>query len=124
MTINSDTQQKIKQFSKEQAELYLNDAEMTYMEKLRRKAGKNREKVGQKLARFKNTSDKGQEIQDDMILYMNDYITDLIAGGMQEQEALKKRVQSFDLPAKQINRTNCRNALHNTMQRWILPTMK
>jgi hypothetical protein len=90
MTINSDTQQKIKQFSKEQAELYLNDAEMTYMEKLRRKAGKNREKVGQKLARFKNTSDKGQEIQDDMILYMNDYIADLIAGGMQEQEAFEK----------------------------------
>ncbi|MBO0470277.1 hypothetical protein JZO66_06950 [Enterococcus sp. DIV0242_7C1] len=90
MTINHEIQQKIKQFAKEQSTLYLDDAEMTYMEKLRRKAGKSREKIGTKISRFKNTSDKSREMQDDMILYMNDYISDLIANGMSEEEAFEK----------------------------------
>lgn len=90
MTINQDTQQKINKFAKEQSTLYLNDAEMTYMEKLRRKAGKNRDKLGQRLSRFKNTSIKSREVQDDMILYMIDYINDLVASGMTEQEAFEK----------------------------------
>ena len=90
MAINHDTQQKINQFAREQSELYLSAAEMTYIEKLRRKAGRTYDKMNSKLARFKNTSDKSREAQDDMILYMNDYMDDLIANGMNEQEAFDK----------------------------------
>lgn len=90
MSISPEIQQKISQFAKEQSGFYLTGAEMTYMEKLRRKADKTRGKVNRKLARFKATSDKGREAQDDLILYMNDYISDLTAGGMSERDAFEK----------------------------------
>lgn len=90
MKINRETQHQINQFAREQSEFYLNEAEMTYLEKLRRKAGTTRSKVTHKIARFKNTSDQSRAVQDDMVLYMNDYMNDLMANGMSEQAAFEK----------------------------------
>lgn len=90
MSFSNETQQKINQFAKEQAQHYLDAAEMTYMEKLRRKTEQTKQKAGRKLARFKGSSDQAREAQNDMILYMSDYINDLMAGGMTEPEALEK----------------------------------
>lgn len=90
MSFNQETQQKIKQFAKDQAQHYLEEAEMTYLEKLRKKTGQTKRKLGKKLARFKASSEQGREAQDDMILYMSDYMNDLMSQGLSEQEAFEK----------------------------------
>ena len=90
MSFSHETQEKIKRFAKEQSRHYLNAAEMTYMEKLRKKAGQTKQKIGMKLSRFKGVSDSALEAQNDMILFMNDYMNDLMAKGMSEQQALEK----------------------------------
>jgi hypothetical protein len=90
MSFNSETQGKINQFAKEQSRHYLDAAQMTYMEKLRYKAGSAKRKAAAKLARFKNNSEQAVEAQNDMILYMSDYMSDLISKGMTEQDAFEK----------------------------------
>lgn len=81
---------KINQFAKEQSQIYLEEAEMTYLEKLRRKTTKTKHKIGAKLARFKGSSSQAIDAQNDMILYMSDYMNDLMSKGLTEQEAYEK----------------------------------
>jgi len=90
MSFSQETIRKIEQFAREQSQYYLEDAEMTYMEKLRRKSGQARAKIGRKMARLKNRSEQADEAECDMILYMSDYIEDLAAKGMSEREAFDK----------------------------------
>lgn len=90
MSYSHEIQQKINRFAKEQAQLYLEEAEMTYLEKLRRKTGQTKREIGRKLARFKGSSEQGREAQNDMILYMSDYISDLISQGLSEQDAFER----------------------------------
>ena len=90
MSFSQETQQKINQFAKDQSQHYLEEAEMTYLEKLRAKSSATRQKIGKKLSRFKASSEKGQEAQNDMILYMSDYMNDLMSQGLSEQEAFEK----------------------------------
>ena len=78
------------QFAKEQSRYYLDAAQMTYKEKLQAKASKTKSKAARKLARFKGSSDQANEAHSDMLLYMNDYMNDLVANGMSESEALEK----------------------------------
>lgn len=58
MSFSNETKQKISQFAKEQAQHYLKEAEMTYLEKLRAKTNQTKHKIGRKLARFKGSSDQ------------------------------------------------------------------
>ena len=95
MNFSNETQEKIKHFAKEQSRNYLEEAEMTYMEKLRRKSDQAKDKVGVKLSRFKGRSDKGLEAQNDLELYMSDYIDDLISQGLTEQEAFEKASETL-----------------------------
>ena len=90
MSFSHETQEIIIEFAKEQSGFYLDKAEMTYMEKLRRKAGQTKQKAGRKLSRFKQKSSHAIEAQNDLILFMSDYINDLISKGLTEQEALEK----------------------------------
>ena len=90
MSFSEETRQKINQFAKEQAQLYLEEAEMTYLEKLRAKTSQTKRKIGKKLARFKNNSDQALDARNDMILYMSDYMNDLMSKGLSEQEAFAK----------------------------------
>ena len=90
MSLSNETNQKINKFAEEQAQNYLENSEMTYMEKLRKKGSQTKSKIGAKLAKFKAHSEKGNEVKDDMALYMSDYISDLISRGMSEQEAFEK----------------------------------
>lgn len=90
MSFSKETEQKIARFAREQSWNYLDEAEMTYLEKLRKKAGKAGDKIGQKMARFKHNSDQAEEARDDLFLYMNDYMNDLISQGMPEEEAFEK----------------------------------
>lgn len=90
MNFSQETQQKMNQFTKEQSRYYLDAAEMTYWEKLRRKSEQSKRKLGKKLMRFQAGSDQGREAQNDMLLYMSDYMTDLITKGMTEQEAFAR----------------------------------
>jgi hypothetical protein len=90
MSFSLETQQRIEQFAREQSQHYLEKAEMTYLEKLRKKSGQTKRKIGRKLARFKSRSEQGREAQNDMLLYMSDYMEDLMSKGLSEQEALEK----------------------------------
>lgn len=90
MNFSREIQEKIKRFAKEQSQNYLEEAEMTYMEKLRKKSGQSIDKIGKKLSRFKSRSDIGLEAQNDMVLYMSDYMNDLMSQGLTEQEAFEK----------------------------------
>ncbi len=91
MSFSREIQEKINRFAKEQSRNYLQDAEMTYMEKLRKKGGQTKQKIDKQLSKFKGRSDQGQEAQDDMMLYISDYMNDLISSqGLTEQEAFDK----------------------------------
>ncbi|MDR3288773.1 MAG: hypothetical protein LBT22_05035 [Peptococcaceae bacterium] len=90
MSFSQETQRKMDQFAREQSRRYLEAAEMTYLEKLREKSGRSKRKIGAKLARFKGTSDKGLEAQNDMTLYMSDFMQDLISQGISEQDAFAR----------------------------------
>lgn len=95
MSFSRETQEKINRFAKEQSQNYLQDAEMTYIEKLRQKSGQAKRKIGRKLARFKGQSGQGLEAQNDMTLYMIDYMNDLISQGLSEQEAFDKASEAM-----------------------------
>ncbi len=90
MSFSNETKQKINQFAKEQAQHYLEEAEMTYLEKLQAKTNQTKHKIGRKLARFKGSSDQALEARNDMIVYMSDYMNDLVSKGLSEQEAFEK----------------------------------
>lgn len=106
MNFSREIQQKMNHFAKEQSELYLDDAEMTYMEKLRRKNGKAKEKINAQLAKFKNSSAQSREAQDDMILYMSDYMNDLISQGLSEQAAYEKASNQLSFTSKTSQSTS------------------
>jgi len=95
MSFSRETMDKIRKFAKEQSRYYLEDAEMTYMEKMRRKSAQTRDRIVKKLAKFKNRSETALEAQNDMILYMSDYMNDLIAQGYSEQEAFERARQDL-----------------------------
>jgi hypothetical protein len=65
------------------------------MEKLRRKSGQTKHKIARKLARFKRQSGQGLEVQNDMTLYMTDYMNDLLSQGLSEQEAFEKASEAM-----------------------------
>ena len=90
MDFNQDTQQKIEQFAKEQSQRYLDAAEMTYMEKIRSKTDSAKRKIDAKMARFRVSSEQAEDARDDLILYMSDYMGDLMSSGLSEQEAFEK----------------------------------
>ena len=95
MIFSRETQEKINQFAKEQSRHYLDAAEMTYLEKLRAKAGQTKEKIGQKVSRFKRASGHAIEAQSDMVLFMSDYMNDLMSKGLSEQQALEKATEEL-----------------------------
>ncbi|MFS0722465.1 hypothetical protein [Paenibacillus sp. 1P07SE] len=90
MSFSRETTDKLNRFAKEQSQHYLDEAEMTYLEKLRRKTGQTKGRMMAKLAKFKRRSETSLEAQNDMLLYMSDYMSDLIAQGMSEQDALER----------------------------------
>ncbi len=90
MNFSNETKQKINQFAKEQSQNYLEEAEMTYLEILRAKTNQTKHKITRKLARFKGSSDQAMEARNDMILYMSDYMNDLMSKGFSEEEAFEK----------------------------------
>lgn len=90
MNLSKETMDKIRTFAKEQSRQYLNEAEMTYMEKFRQKSDHVKEKMMSRLAKFKNRSETATEAQNDLIVYMNDYMKDLMAEGLTEQEAFDR----------------------------------
>lgn len=98
MSFSNETNQKINQFAKEQAQNYLEEAQMTYLEKLRAKTSQTKRKIGRKLARFRGSSDQALEARNDMILYMSDYMNDLISQGLSEQEAFDKAKEELSAP--------------------------
>lgn len=100
MGFSHEIQQKINLFAKEQSQHYLEDAEMSYVEKLRKKTSQTRRKIDAKLAKFKVSSDQGREAQNDMIVYMGDYMQDLIAQGLSEQKAFEKAKEELEVASK------------------------
>jgi len=119
MNFSKETQRKIDLFAKEQSQLYLEESEMTYLEKLRRKAGQTKRKLDHKLARFRGSSEQAQEARNDMFLYMSDYMDDLISQGLSEEEAFEKA--SAELTASRQNNNNDLHAdFHERIRQYYL----
>lgn len=100
MGLSNETKQKINRFAEEQTQNYLEGSEMTYIEKLRKKSNQTKNNIGAKMAKFKTHSQKGEEVRDDMVLYMSDYIDDLISQGVAEQEAFEKAKNEMSAVSK------------------------
>ena len=90
MNFSQDIKQQIDEFAKEQSQNYLDAAEMTYIEKIRFKTDAAKQKLDAKMARFKSRSEQAVDAQNDLILYMSDYMNDLMSNGLSEQEAFEK----------------------------------
>lgn len=90
MSLQENTKQEISRFADEQSLNYLEQAEMSYQERLKQKLEQTKKKASGKLSRFKNHSDKALEAKNDLTLFMTDYINDLISQGLSEAEALEK----------------------------------
>jgi hypothetical protein len=61
VNFNQETRKKIEQFAKEQSQYYLQEAEMTYMEKLRQEIGRGKKKVRSALGKLKSRSEASLE---------------------------------------------------------------
>ncbi|MDD2360130.1 MAG: hypothetical protein PHS89_09865 [Syntrophaceticus schinkii] len=90
MSFSPEIKEKIDQFAEEQLQHYLEEAEMTYMDKLRWEIGQTRSKIMAKLGKLKGHSETSLEVQNDMIIYMSNYMNDLIAEGFSEQGAFER----------------------------------
>jgi hypothetical protein len=90
MSFSRETMDKIRKFAKEESQYYLEEAEMTYLERMRRKGSQTKDRIMKQLAKFKNRSETALEAQNDMILYMCDFMNDLIKEGYSEQEAFER----------------------------------
>jgi len=95
MNLSDEIMEEIKRFAKEQSQYYLDEAEMTYLEKLRLKTGQIKNSFTAKLAKLKSRSDLSIEAQSDMILYICDYMKDLMEQGLSEQEAFERAKEEF-----------------------------
>ncbi len=102
MSFSHEIKEKINQFAKEQSQHYLEEAEMTYMEKLRRKTYQTKSKIMAKLAKLKSRSETSLEAQNDMILYMSDYMNDLIAEGLSEREAFERAKEELKFRSETV----------------------
>ncbi|AST58433.1 putative conserved membrane protein [Thermoanaerobacterium thermosaccharolyticum] len=89
MNFSDEIREKIKQFAKEQSQYYLEEAEITYLEKIQHKIGQTKNKFANKLSKLKSRSDVSLDVQNDLILYMSDYLKDLMEKGFSEQEAFQ-----------------------------------
>ncbi|WP_310603367.1 hypothetical protein [Anaerosporobacter sp.] len=103
MSFSREIQEKINRFAAEQSKNYLQDAEMTYMEKLRKKGGEAKGKLNRNISRFKNRSEQSIEAQNDLILYISDYMNDLMSQGLSEEDAFAKASETmkFESGSKQ-----------------------
>ncbi|MFH7817758.1 hypothetical protein [Neobacillus thermocopriae] len=90
MNFSNEMKERIKQFAKEQSQYYLEEAEMTYLEKLQHQIGQTKRKVTNKLSKLKTRSNVSIDVQNDLILYMSDYMNDLMENGISEQEAFER----------------------------------
>jgi len=90
MNFSDEVREKIKQFAKEQSQHYLEEAEMTYLEKLHHKIGQTKSRFTNKLSKLKSHSNVSLDVQNDLILYMSDCMKDLMEKGFSEQEAFER----------------------------------
>ncbi|MGJ7045671.1 hypothetical protein [Thermoanaerobacterium thermosulfurigenes] len=102
MNFSDEIREKIKQFAKEQSQHYLEEAEMTYLEKLQHKIGQTKSKFINKLSKLKSRSDVSLDVQNDLILYMSDYMKDLMEKGFSEQEAFERAKEELKYSSESI----------------------
>lgn len=114
MAISKETEHKIKQFIKQNTQLNMvDDEEMTYFEKLVQKANKTIGEAKKKAAKFKWTSQKNQEAQEDLMSYMSDYVQDLVAEeGISEADAFERAKAAFSVE-------NPNNPLLHSEAEWL-----
>jgi len=95
MTISDETGKRVAEFAQEQSRHYLDRTQMTYWEKAQAKVDKTKRKAEAKAAKFKMRSAQAQDAQDDLAGYMTDFIEDLVAQGMAEEEAYARACTEF-----------------------------
>ena len=89
MELSKETMENIQKFAKENASGYLSDAELSVFERLAKKGDRAKSKIIKNVSRLKVTSDQSKEAADDLSVYMEDYIEDLVSEGHTEEEAFE-----------------------------------
>ncbi|MEK5482446.1 MULTISPECIES: hypothetical protein [unclassified Viridibacillus] len=97
MTLSKETKNKINQFVKQNTKLSVSDSkELTYFEELAIQANQTLGEAKKSAAKFKWSSQKNNEAQEELMSYMDDYIQDLmIEEGISEADAFEKAKASF-----------------------------
>ena len=90
MSYSPELQKKIEEFADEQSQYYLESAEKGYLVELKHKGKATVKKLEDKMKSITGNPVRKKEAKDDLILFMSDFISDLIDGGMSEQEAFEK----------------------------------
>ncbi|MEQ7050943.1 hypothetical protein ABN764_09815 [Paenibacillaceae sp. P-4] len=114
MTMSKDTEHKMKQFIKQNTQLNMAGSdELTYFEKLVQKANATLGEAKKQAAKFKWTSQKNREAQEDLMGYMSDYIQDLVAEeGISEADAFERAKAAFSVE-------NPDNPLLHSEAKWL-----
>ncbi|WP_210608080.1 hypothetical protein [Priestia flexa] len=114
MALSKDTTQKINHFVKQNTQLNTTDTDdLTYFEQLAFHTTKTLEEAKKTAAKFKWTSKKNQEAQEDLTSYMSDYIQDLVAEeGLSENDAFEKAKATFAVE-------NPENPLLESNAKWL-----
>ncbi len=95
MSLSQETHQKIQEFAEEQSQHYIEAAEMTYLEQLKKNTTNAKHSLRKELAKFRPSSKQTQEARNDLVVYMADYMNDLIAQGSTEAEAFAKAKEAL-----------------------------
>ncbi|RID82183.1 hypothetical protein D1953_18700 [Peribacillus asahii] len=112
MALSKDIEQKIKKFVKQNTQLIDNE-ELTYFEQLALHANIKLGEAKKTAAKFKWTSKKNKEAQEDLMSYMIDYIQDLVVeGGYTEADAFEKAKVTFAVE-------NPENPLLDSDAKWL-----
>ncbi|MDQ0268382.1 hypothetical protein [Cytobacillus purgationiresistens] len=94
MTLKKETELKIQKYIKQNTNLVASD-ELTYFEKLALHTNEKWMEAKRTAAKFKWTSQKNKEAQEDLMSYMSDYIEDCIMNGFSEEDAFEKAKVTF-----------------------------
>jgi len=95
MELKKETMEDIQKFAKEQANKNLSNAELSVFERVAKKGDIAKSKVIKNISKLKVTSDQVKDATNDLTLYMNDYIADLMRRRLYRRTSIKNGKREF-----------------------------
>jgi len=95
MELSKETMDNIQKFAKEQANKNLSNAELSVFERVAKKGDIAKSKVMKNISKLKVTSDQVKDATNDLTLYMNDYVADLMRRRLYRGTSIKNGKRKF-----------------------------